>query len=103
VASLVRIITALLRKSVNSPDPVYTSYLYVCKDGAGIGQWIVRLVKLGTKLRLSISIDLSRKGQWRPAKTLATQSGRTNKWLKDKFLISVKVLWMKINYPATAL
>ena len=60
------------------------------------------LVKLGTNLRLSISIGLSRKGPWRLAKTLATQSGMTNKWLKDQGLISVKDLWVNIHYPATA-
>jgi len=60
------------------------------------------LVKLGTNLRLAISIGLSRKGPYRLAKTLATQSGMTNKWLKDQGLLSVKDLWVKIHYPATA-
>jgi len=60
------------------------------------------LVKLGTNLRLAISLGLSRKGPWRLAKTLATQSGMTNKWLKDQGLLSVKELWVNIHYPATA-
>ncbi|MFC1524318.1 group II intron reverse transcriptase/maturase [Thermodesulfobacteriota bacterium] len=60
------------------------------------------LVKLGTNLRLAISIGLSRKGPWRLAKTLATQTGMTNKWLKDQGLLSVKELWVNIHYPATA-
>ena len=60
------------------------------------------LVKLGTNLRLAISIGLSRKGPWRLSKTLATQSGMTNKWLKDQGLLSVKDLWVNIHYPATA-
>ena len=60
------------------------------------------LVKLGTNLRLAISIGLSRKGPYRLAKTLATQSGMTNKWLKDQGLLSVKELWVNIHYPATA-
>ncbi|MFO7761870.1 MAG: hypothetical protein R6V20_09705 [Desulfobia sp.] len=53
-------------------------------------------------LRPAIFIGLSRKGPWRLARTLATQSGMTNKWLKDQDLISVKDLWVNIHYPATA-
>ena len=60
------------------------------------------LTKLGTNLRLAISIGLSRKGPYRLAKTLATQSGMTSKWLKDQGLLSVKELWVNIHYPATA-
>ena len=60
------------------------------------------LTKLGTNLRLAISIGLSRKGPYRLAKTLATQSGMTNQWLKDQGLLSVKELWVNIHYPATA-
>ena len=73
-----------------------------------IKQWrwcrtkVRELVKLGTNLRLAISIGLSRKGPYRLAKTLATQSGMTNKWLKDQGLLSVKDLWVNIHYPATA-
>jgi RNA-directed DNA polymerase len=73
-----------------------------------IKQWrwcrtkVRELVKLGTNLRLAISIGLSRKGPYRLAKTLATQSGMTNKWLKDQGLLSVKELWVNIHYPATA-
>jgi RNA-directed DNA polymerase len=73
-----------------------------------IKQWrwcrtkVRELVKLGCNLRLAISIGLSRKGPYRLAKTLATQSGMTNKWLKDQGLLSVKDLWVQIHYPATA-
>jgi len=63
---------------------------------------VCELTKLGTNLRLAISIGLSRKGPYRLAKTLATQSGMTNKWLKDQGLLSVKELWVNIHYPATA-
>jgi len=45
---------------------------------------------------------LSRKGPYRLAKTLATQSGMTNKWLRDQGLLSVKELWVNIHFPATA-
>ncbi|MDH5524596.1 MAG: reverse transcriptase domain-containing protein [Desulfobulbaceae bacterium] len=60
------------------------------------------LTKLGTGLYAAISVGLSRKGPWHLARTLATQSGMTNKWLKDQGLLSVKELWVKIHYPATA-
>ncbi|MGV1097824.1 group II intron reverse transcriptase/maturase [Thiovibrio sp. JS02] len=70
-----------------------------------IKQWrrcrtkVRELTRLGTNLRLAISIGLSRKGPYRLAKTLATQSGMTNKWLKDQGLLSVKDLWVRIHYP----
>ncbi len=61
-----------------------------------------KLRKLGTSLKAAISVGLSRKGPWRLSRTLATQTGMTNKWLKDKGLVSVKELWVNIHYPATA-
>jgi len=60
------------------------------------------LLKLGTSLNAAIPVALSRKGPWHLARTLATQSGMTNQWLKDKGLLSVKELWVNIHYPATA-
>ena len=60
------------------------------------------LRKLGSSLRAAILVGLSRKGPWRLARTLATQTGMTNKWLKDQGLVSVKELWVNIHYPATA-
>ena len=60
------------------------------------------LLKLGTSLKVAISVGLSRKGPWRLSRTLATQTGMTNKWLKDQGLISVKEQWVNIHYPAMA-
>jgi len=60
------------------------------------------LVKLGTSLKAAISVGLSRKGYWRLSRTLATQTGMTNKWLAEQGLISIKEQWIKIHYPATA-
>ena len=60
------------------------------------------LRRLGTSLKAAIDVGLSRKGPWRLARTLATQTGMTNQWLKDQGLISVKELWVNIHYPATA-
>jgi len=60
------------------------------------------LRRLGTSLHTAISVAMSRKGPWRLAKTLATQTGMTNRWLKDQGLLSVKDLWVNIHYPAKA-
>jgi RNA-directed DNA polymerase len=58
---------------------------------------------LGTRPGAAIPICLSRKGPWRCARTLATQTAMskippsgTNQWLKDQGLLSVKELWV---YP----
>lgn len=73
-----------------------------------IKQWrwcrtkVRELLKLGTNLHQAISIGLSRKGPWKLARTMATQSGMTNEWLKEQGLLSAKDLWVKIHYPATA-
>ena len=73
-----------------------------------IKQWrwcrtkVRELLKLGTNLHQAISIGLSRKGPWRLARTMATQLAMSNEWLEDQGLLSVKDLWVKIHYPATA-
>jgi len=63
---------------------------------------IRNLLKLGTLLKAALDVGLSRKGPWRLARTLATQTGMTNQWLKDQGLLSVKELWVNIHYPVTA-
>ena len=63
---------------------------------------IRNLRKLGTSLKAALGVGLSRKGPWRLARTLATQTGMTNKLLKEQGLVSVKELWVNIHYPATA-
>jgi len=59
------------------------------------------LRKLGTFLNAAISVAMSRKGPWHLARTLATQTGMSNQWLKDQGLLSVKELWVSIHYPTT--
>jgi RNA-directed DNA polymerase len=59
------------------------------------------LRKLGTSLYVALSVAISRKGPWHLARTLATQTGMTNQWLKDQGLLSVKELWVSIHYPTT--
>jgi hypothetical protein len=36
------------------------------------------------------------------SRRLAAQHGMTNKWLEEQGLLSVKELWVKLHYPATA-
>lgn len=60
------------------------------------------LLKLGTYKKQAILTALSRRGPWHLARTLAAQTGMTNKWLAEQGLISVKEQWSKIHYPATA-
>ena len=58
------------------------------------------LLKLGTFKRQAIMTALSRKGPWHLVRTMAAQTGMTNKWLAEQGLISVKEQWVKIHYPA---
>jgi len=60
------------------------------------------LLKMGANPNVAIPMSFSRKGPWKCARTLATQTGMTNKWLKDQGLLSVKELCVNIHYPATA-
>ena len=63
---------------------------------------VKNLLRLGTSKRTAILTALSRKGYWHLARTLATHSGMTNKWLAKQGLVSIKELWIRIHYPATA-
>jgi len=55
------------------------------------------LLALGTSKRPAILTALSSKSYWRLSRTLATQTGMTNDWLKSQGLISVRDLWMKAH------
>jgi RNA-directed DNA polymerase len=63
---------------------------------------VKNLLRLGVSLHAAINVGKSRKGPWKLARTLATQVGMSNQWLKEQGVISVKELWVKIHYPATA-
>ena len=75
---------------------------------AYIKQWrkprtkIRELIKLGVPLKLAINIGLSRKGYWRLARTQATNWGLSDDFLAQQGMISLRDLWIKIHYPATA-
>lgn len=60
------------------------------------------LRKLGTDLGVAIRAGLNRDGPWAMSRRLAAHCGLTNQWLKDQGLVSVKELWVKTHYPATA-
>ncbi|MEM9449740.1 MAG: group II intron maturase-specific domain-containing protein [Cyanobacteria bacterium P01_E01_bin.6] len=55
---------------------------------------IGNLLKLGTPRQHAFSTSLSRKGDWRLSRTLATQTGMTNEWLAQQRLRSIRDLWM---------
>lgn len=55
------------------------------------------LVAIGTSLREAIRTGLSSKGPWHLSRTLATQTGMTNDWLKRQGLISVRDLWLRAH------
>lgn len=58
------------------------------------------LLKLGVSERQAVMTALSRKSYWHLSKTMATQSGITNEWLKSQGLVSVRDLWITFHYPA---
>ncbi|MFM9968650.1 MAG: group II intron maturase-specific domain-containing protein [Burkholderiales bacterium] len=55
------------------------------------------LLALGVGKRQAILTAISSKSYWRLSKTLATQLGMTNQWLKEQGLNSVRDLWMKAH------
>ncbi len=57
------------------------------------------LLKLGCSKRHAIMTALSRKSYWHLSKTLATQVGMKNQWLKDQKLVSIRELWISFHYP----
>ncbi len=63
---------------------------------------IRELIKLGVNKREAIYLGISRKSYWRLSKTLATNCGLNNTHFEQIGLISIRTLWCKIHYPATA-
>lgn len=54
-----------------------------------------QLLNLGVSKKQAIFTAISGKSYWRLSKTLATNSGMTNDWLKQQGLISFRDLWMQ--------
>lgn len=63
---------------------------------------IRELIKRGVRKKEAINMGLSRKSYWRLSKTLATNCGMSNATLEKEGLISIRELWCKVHYPATA-
>jgi RNA-directed DNA polymerase len=55
------------------------------------------LLGLGTSKRQAILTAISSKSYWHLSRTLATQTGMTNQWLKAQGLTSIRDLWMKAH------
>ncbi len=55
------------------------------------------LLALGTGKRTAILTAASSKSYWHLSRSLATQTGMTNDWLKAQGLVSVRALWMKAH------
>ncbi|MDR4510021.1 MAG: group II intron reverse transcriptase/maturase [Candidatus Brocadiaceae bacterium] len=60
---------------------------------------VKELLNLGCSKRQAILTALSRKSYWHLSKTLATQMGMTNLWLKKQGLVSIRELWISFHYP----
>jgi RNA-directed DNA polymerase len=63
---------------------------------------IGELIKLGSPKYQAILTGLSRKGYWHLAKTFATNCGLSKQYLQDQGLVSIRTLWIGIQYPAKA-
>jgi RNA-directed DNA polymerase len=55
------------------------------------------LLARGTGKRHAILTALGSKSYWHLSRTLVTQTGMTNEWLKRQGPISVRDLWMKAH------
>lgn len=60
------------------------------------------LMKRGVSEHRAVSVGMSRKSYWHLAKTEAINIGLSNAYLKEQGLTSIRTLWIKIHYPATA-
>jgi RNA-directed DNA polymerase len=58
---------------------------------------VANLLALGTGKRAAILTALSSKSYWHLSRSLATQTGMTNDWLKAQGLVSIRELWMKAH------
>ena len=58
---------------------------------------VKNLLSLGTSKRQAILTAISSKSYWHLSRTLATQTGMTNQWLRTQGLISIRDRWMKAH------
>jgi len=55
------------------------------------------LLALGTGRRTAILTAISSRSYWHLSRSLATQTGMTNDWLRTQGLVSIRALWMKAH------
>jgi len=67
------------------------------KQWRGCRTKVGHLLALGSGKRAAILTAISSKSYWHLSRTLATQTGMTNDWLKAQGLVSVRDLWMKAH------
>ncbi len=64
-----------------------------------VAAYVLRKVRhlpaLGTGKRVAILTAISSKSYWHLSRSMATQTGMTNDWLKAQGLVSIRALWMK--------
>jgi RNA-directed DNA polymerase len=59
------------------------------------------LLKRGVSERQAVRTALSRKSYWHLSRTMATQWGLNDAWLKSQGLVSIRELWIAFHYPAS--
>ncbi|MTW21580.1 group II intron maturase-specific domain-containing protein, partial [Allochromatium palmeri] len=67
------------------------------KQWRGVRNRIRQLRALGTRIRTAIWTGMSSKSYWHLSRSLGTQTGMTNDWLKGQGLISIRDQWMKAH------
>ena len=67
------------------------------KQWRGCRTKVGHLLALGSGRRAAVLTAISSKSYWHLSRTLATQTGMTNDWLKAQGLVSVRDLWMKAH------
>lgn len=63
---------------------------------------IQKLLKMGIKLKDAVYLSCMQRGPWYTVSTKMAHRAMSNGWLRKQGLLSVKELWSRIHYPATA-
>jgi len=86
-------------RPIPEPDHWLRRRIRMCywKQWRKVRTKVRHLLALGTGLLHAVLTAMSSKGYWHLSRTLATQTGMTNDWLRGQGLISVRDLWMKAH------
>jgi len=66
-----------------------------CKQWRYTRTKVRHLLALGVGRRTAIMTGISSKSYWHLSRTMATQVGMSNDWLRAQGLVSIRALWMK--------